>query len=135
MKYIKKLNIDFDNWDETINSNLPPITIDLLCYLKMMTGYSGITKHINKNILNKLNAYGFVYIYSFLKYYCDNINDINNNEKEFIYNIFNEINIKNENKYNFYTNNLKEHLKSTCKYCEYNENVIMKYYKDYYETY
>lgn len=138
MKYIKKLNINFNDWNEYNDNKLPIITIDLLCYLKIMTGHSRMTKFItNDNILRKLHENNINLIYKLFEYYCYHIEKINDNDKELIYLIFNEINIKNKNKYKFAIHNKYELIDNIilCKYCKCDEKVIIKYYIDYYETY
>jgi len=131
MKYIKQLNIDFDDWD---SYELPPITIDLLCYLKVMTGNSIISS--NNNIKKKIYKYEFNLVYKFIDYYCHHMEYLNDDVKDIIYQIFNEVNINNKNKYYFSIFNVTKLIsiiKNSCMKCNFNINKIKYYYETYYK--
>jgi len=131
MKYIKQFNIDFNEWD---SYELPPITIDLLCYLKVMTGNSVIS--LNNNIKQRIYKYGFDLVFKFVDYYCHHMENLNDDIEDIIYQIFNEVNINNKNKYYysiFSVTELISIIKKSCMKCNFNINKIKYYYETYYK--
>jgi len=133
MKYIKKLNIDFNNWDTIDDTNIDK---ELLLYLRLMTGASSISTYLDKKTLNEL---GFHYmVYEFFDYYIKHYDEIDNNIKNIILRMkYDIVKRKNIYKYRFSLTTLKgfkkrlNDIEIILRYADihYNEDKVIEYYK------
>jgi len=133
MKYIKQLNINFNDWEE-IDYKPINITKTLLCYLFIITGHSRITMFIDENKKKEIFKYKkFPTVYQYIDFYLIYINEIDNYAQEQILWILNNANIKNIDKYKFTVSNIENFMYNVDFECNgFNKQKLLKYFKKYF---